>query len=316
MAAIVAENPDAQVELDAALTALIGAVGPIPVQHLSKAPDGLIEDDDYPALLAETRAIVRWFTERCGVGTPRGDRAFRLAAMLHDVSVDGKILSPSKTIELMEGSGWAVDPGVFTAGFQNEAGSSVVVTSASVMAAAEALSPQSAIAEIDVMFGQLVAADLSPIEVEQVIQVMHRRTGIRVTVLREQLKDAKPRLKTVGPHRDWAGRCQRWASGEAKPNLFNIALAFREDPDWRGVLALNEFTGWITLRAAPPWKDGAGFEKRHLDRRGRAAGDSLCAASRYRRREERCGVRSRRSSGRGESVPSSKGLPRQLVLGW
>lgn len=142
-----------------------------------------------------------------------------------------------------------------------------IITIETVKAAAGALTHQSGIAEIAAVIGQLAAVRPDPLGKSSVLDTIKLNTAQKAHVLRDTLKIAKRELagksRAVERGRSWVAKCQLFENGEPKPNLFNLSLALREDPEWRDVLALNKFTGWITLRKAPPWEDAAKFKERH-----------------------------------------------------
>jgi hypothetical protein len=68
------------------------------------APEGLIENDHNPVLLAEAARRVRWHVAKHGAGTqPRGSRALALGSWLADMrTTTGQILSFSRIAEIMQ----------------------------------------------------------------------------------------------------------------------------------------------------------------------------------------------------------------------
>ena len=68
------------------------------------APEGLVENDGNPVLLAEAARRVRWHTAKHGSGTqPRGSRALALGSWLADMrTTTGEILSFSRIAEIMQ----------------------------------------------------------------------------------------------------------------------------------------------------------------------------------------------------------------------
>jgi predicted P-loop ATPase len=55
----------------------------------------------------------------------------------------------------------------------------------------------------------------------------------------------------------WKSSLLTTKAGEARPQLSNAMLAFREAPEWSGVLAYDEFARETMLTAEPPWNDDA-----------------------------------------------------------
>jgi putative DNA primase/helicase len=106
---------------------------------------------------------------------------------------------------------------------------------------------------------RIVEAGLHPLEVDRLMTAIRVQTGFKSEVIRDTVRNATKQIRKVGEVRkvNWWSKLECHESGEPKPILSNIATALREDREWRGVLAFNEFTGWITLRSAPPWVDKA-----------------------------------------------------------
>jgi predicted P-loop ATPase len=85
-------------------------------------------------------------------------------------------------------------------------------------------------------------------------------TGMRVETLRRLLK---ARLADMKKNREaeLLGRSGRgWQSelkfdvlGGIRPVLHNYILILREHPDWKGVIAYNEFAGQVIIRGKPYW---------------------------------------------------------------
>jgi putative DNA primase/helicase len=135
-------------------------------------------------------------------------------------------------------------------------------------AEAKNLSPTSDIKTICSVIRKLAAAQVSPLEEDRILETIRLHTRGRIAPLRDALKDAKRELgfvtKTVGGSSapSWASKAITNDYGEPKPIVANVELALREDDGWRGALAFNEFTEWITLRSAPPLEDRAAFVER------------------------------------------------------
>jgi putative DNA primase/helicase len=142
-----------------------------------------------------------------------------------------------------------------------------------ILADARKLTRLSSLDEVKAVLTRLAAAMLDPLEAGVIRKSLIEATGYRASDVDAALRQArKSRAKVVGPARTWMSQCIVTEDGTPLPILANAAIAFREDPDWRGILALNEFTGWITLRAPPPWHEGGAFvERPWTDADGRRA---------------------------------------------
>jgi hypothetical protein len=138
-------------------------------------------------------------------------------------------------------------------------------------AKASELTQDSSPQNISDVLRSMAQARLEPAQVGKLIETIRTRTRLPKDDIKQQLKEERRKLgigaKSAGMERaaSWWKKLVCWESGEPKPILMNIAIALREDPAWSGVLAFNEFTGWITLRRPPPWvlwADKAAFRER------------------------------------------------------
>ena len=66
---------------------------------------------------------------------------------------------------------------------------------------------------------------------------------------------ANTQIQTLTPDHPaaWEKRLRTDKEGEPRPLLINAALALREAPAWRGVLAYNDFAKRTELMSPPPW---------------------------------------------------------------
>jgi putative DNA primase/helicase len=141
-----------------------------------------------------------------------------------------------------------------------------VISFDELMSMAKALKPDSPTTDIDTILQMMAAAELDPIPSGQVIETIRRHTGFKKALIEKTyqtlLKECRKLRFGHSGARSWCSRAILTDEGEPKPLIANVELALREDDAWRGALAFNEFTGWITLRSAPPWEDRATFIER------------------------------------------------------
>jgi hypothetical protein len=98
---------------------------------------------------------------------------------------------------------------------------------------------------------------LNPLERSRVLQELKESTRYGIVKLEQMVKGYRKEAgylsQNAGPRPAWVDKLKMWDNGEPQPIQLNIAVALREDPAWRGVIGLNEFTGTVELLRHPPW---------------------------------------------------------------
>lgn len=61
-------------------------------------------------------------------------------------------------------------------------------------------------------------------------------------------------LSGGNPENHWEAYLIRKANGQPQSLLANALVVLRHHPEWKGVLAFNEFSNLITMAALPPWR--------------------------------------------------------------
>jgi putative DNA primase/helicase len=207
---------------------------------------------------------------RLVVFTDRGNTGEGAATTLRDAAIAAGLASE---VRLPRGGDDFNDDLVKGLGMSESAGPEILLPAPAVTiddleAEAKNLSPTSDIKTIGSVFRKLAAARVSPLEEDRILETIRLHIRRRIDTLRDALKDAKRELgigaKTVGRSGgpSWISKAIKNDDFEPKPIVANVELALREDDAWRGALAFNEFTEWITLRSAPPWEDRAAFVER------------------------------------------------------
>jgi putative DNA primase/helicase len=128
--------------------------------------------------------------------------------------------------------------------------------------AIDALTKESDPESIKAVIEKLAAARLGTLWDGPLISRIKERTSSQsITTLRGVLKDAQRRREpTQAPQQQQAVATTHWRGGlitndkeEPRAITANVLIALTRDPTWAGVLALNEFTGFITIRRQPPF---------------------------------------------------------------
>jgi predicted P-loop ATPase len=91
----------------------------------------------------------------------------------------------------------------------------------------------------------------------RVLDVVKESTRYGIVKLEQMVRGYRKEIGYLtlhaGPRPTWVDKLKLWDNGEPKPIQFNVTVALREDPAWRGVIGLNEFTGNVELLRHPPW---------------------------------------------------------------
>ncbi len=103
----------------------------------------------------------------------------------------------------------------------------------------------------------------NPIALRQMLNSVRERTKIPTkaleTVLRDLRRDNPPPSPIPGSDRaassDWMRDIILTEAGEPKALLENAAVALEQAPEWKGCIALDEFSERIMLRRPPPWHE-------------------------------------------------------------
>jgi hypothetical protein len=114
---------------------------------------------------------------------------------------------------------------------------------------------------------------------DQLLDLIREKTGAKIGTLREALAQARklleaakqPNLPQVRDPANWRAGLILNKDKEPKPLLANICEAIGSDATWKGVVALNEFTGMITMLAKPPWPGSFREERAWTDADTRVA---------------------------------------------
>jgi hypothetical protein len=130
----------------------------------------------------------------------------------------------------------------------------IVVSVDDIQKEAESLKPGSDPRDV---LRKMACATLEPVVSAQLIETIRVHTKLPKDSVKEQYKEERKKLglhsKMVSSSsQSWLSKAVLSENGPL-PIMGNVALALREDPAWVGVLALNQFTGWITLKQPPPW---------------------------------------------------------------
>jgi hypothetical protein len=136
---------------------------------------------------------------------------------------------------------------------------------------ATALTMGSDVAAIKATIELIATGCFSPIEEDQLLAIVKAQTPAKLPALKAELKDAKnQRRGDQSQQRSGTGKevitggelILNADTGEPKPITANVVTVVMGSSLWTGVLALNEFTGFLTLRRPPPWHRNGGFEER------------------------------------------------------
>jgi putative DNA primase/helicase len=138
----------------------------------------------------------------------------------------------------------------------------ILPTQPEVSAAIETLTKESDPDSIKAVLEKIAVAHLGPLWEGPMLSRIKDLTGQKIQALRIVLEDAEARqeaakspqpTRQIGPAMDWRDGLITNAKDEPRAITANVLIALTRDPTWAGVLALNEFTGFITIRRQPPF---------------------------------------------------------------
>jgi predicted P-loop ATPase len=119
-----------------------------------------------------------------------------------------------------------------------------------------------------------IAAAWLPATVEGQLLNKIKQRGFSIKDLRDELKDAKNKLKEKNKRKDvslttanWTALVKRYADlsdnpGEIRPMMVNVAIIIRGTPEFRDAIWYNEFTDKVTVKKPLPWDQEGGFKER------------------------------------------------------
>jgi putative DNA primase/helicase len=88
---------------------------------------------------------------------------------------------------------------------------------------------------------------------ETLLKTVKAQTKTSVRSLRKQLDYAARTARKKTNRQDWRDSLSRNKDGEPFATAANVLIALRNAPEWKGVLALNEFNQRPMLVGKPPW---------------------------------------------------------------
>jgi putative DNA primase/helicase len=111
------------------------------------------------------------------------------------------------------------------------------------------------------VIAMIATAALGKLWDDDLLDLIREKTGAKIGILRESLVEAKklleaakqPQTPKVRDPANWRASLILNNKQEPRAITANVLIALTRDPTWAGVLALNEFTGFITIRRQPPF---------------------------------------------------------------
>jgi putative DNA primase/helicase len=88
---------------------------------------------------------------------------------------------------------------------------------------------------------------------EALLKTIKAQTKTSVSVLRKHLAKAAKHSHAGSTGQGWQDHFSRNREGEPFATAANVLIALRNAPEWKGVLALNEFNQRAMLVGKPPW---------------------------------------------------------------
>ena len=94
----------------------------------------------------------------------------------------------------------------------------------------------------------------------KVVRIDSRRSGKRQRSESPRATGPQPALSVTAESTSWRDALLLNLNFTVKPALANAITALRRAPEWKGVLAYNEFSHYIALQSPPPWASAGGFK--------------------------------------------------------
>jgi len=138
----------------------------------------------------------------------------------------------------------------------------VLPSAEDVKAAIAALAVQNEPQDVLAVLRLIAEARLDPLHDKKFLKDIKRHSDSDMPELKAALKTARRLLQKTSAQaatgtavRSWRENLHLTDKGEVRPIAANVFRAIYDNPFWAGVIALNEFSGLITLRAKPPWTE-------------------------------------------------------------